>query len=82
MARGFVAGFVKRDDRWIGRFVQVDDLHPRQRALELAKAELASQLGIYCGGDAVAGRKMVVVDALTPRGRELLERIFEAMSEA
>ena len=80
MAKGFVAGFIKRDGTWIGQWGEWDTGSvTRASTLEVAKAEIAQQLAIYCGGTAVARRKVVFIDALCPDGRELLERIFEAV---
>lgn len=82
MAKGFVAGFVKREGKWIGHWVRMDEAgRTRRSSYDAACRELAQHLGAWCGGEAVARRKMVVVDGLCPDGRELLETIFEVLRE-
>jgi hypothetical protein len=79
MAKGFVGGFVERDGRWISQWIRVPpSTKKRRQLLEEARQELARQLAVYCGGEAVARRNMILVDGLCPRGRELLETFVEA----
>lgn len=80
MAQGFVGGFVLRDDgRWISQWVQIPKSpKKRKQLLEEARNDLASQLAIHGGGEAITRRTMILVDAMCPRGRELLEAFFEA----
>lgn len=81
MAKGFVAGFLKRKDgTWIRHWIQVEmHGHARRTSLDYAQRKIIEQLAPYCGGEAVARRKVIFVDALCPDGRELLEIFFQAM---
>ena len=83
MAAGFVAGFLKKDRTWHSHWIQVN-APGRQRftVLHESRDELAEKLGIHCGGPGVARRNMIVIDGLTPHGRELIEIVFEAMRES
>lgn len=83
MARGFAAGFLKHEGRWIRYWVDVNQPgRTRALTLEEAKTEIVRYLGLYCGGEAVAKRKAVFVDAICADGRELLETLFEATRES
>ena len=80
MARGFVAGFLKKDDRWIRHWINVNEPgRTRQLTLEEAKSEIVRVFGVYCGGEAVARRKIIWIDAICSDGREMLEKVFDAM---
>lgn len=82
MPKGFVGGFVKHEERWIGQWIQVPQSYKkRAQLLEEAHHALADQLAAFCGGAAVARRNMIIVDGLCPNGRELLEKVFEALRE-
>jgi hypothetical protein len=79
--KGFVAGFLKKDDgQWLRHWVEVNRPYvKRDQILDDAKAEIVKIFGVYCGGEAIARRKVIFVDAICPDGREILETFFEAL---
>jgi hypothetical protein len=82
MAKGYVAGFIKYDGRWVGDWIQVDQhRRPRFDTLQDASVDLHHHLQAYAMGPTITGRKVVVIDALCPDGRELLDLIFTAVRE-
>lgn len=81
MAKGFVAGFVRHHDRWVGHWLPVASSDPRTKTYKEARAELVRILAVWCGGEALARRKVVFVDGLSQHGRELLELIFDTIRD-
>ena len=83
MNRGFVAGIVKKNGRWYSQWIAIPKSNrKRHLILREAREHLAEQLSSYCGGAAAARRNMVLVDAMSPYGRELLEGIFATLRDA
>lgn len=84
MSRGFVGGFIKRRDGWVGAWVMTERRpgQKRHEILKKAREELVAELADRCGGEAVTRRRIVVVDAICPDGRELLEKVFDAMRDS
>lgn len=78
MAKGFVAGFIRRNDEWISHWEYIDKPGIRRDvAYRQARDRLTYQMS--WPGDAIARRKMVFVDGLCPDGRELIEKVAEAL---
>jgi hypothetical protein len=82
VAKGFVAGFIRREGKWVGQWISINEPAKRRRlAYDDACADLAKQLAIYCGGEAPARRNLIFVDGLGRDGREFLERIFDLLRD-
>lgn len=78
MAKGFVAGFIRRDGTWISHWLAINEPGVRRDvAYKKARDQLTFQM--VWPGDAVARRKMVFVDGLCPDGRELIEAVSESL---